>query len=89
MTLIGNDLRKHKFDVTLLSQLLKEIDNDFIMTHKEFTFDMKLPFSGDKYADIAKVLPKGKFVRILDRTLDHRAIVAIERRSIPFIDALK
>ena len=78
---IARDLKSRRVDLSLLSLLFKEVDRDFIRAHRALVFDLQLPYSGDKYKEIAPVLPPSKFTPVQQRTFGTHPIVPIPVRS--------
>jgi len=43
--------------MVLLQQLFVELDQDYLLVHKQIKFDSQLPYCDNRFDDIAEVLP--------------------------------
>ena len=65
------------FNLKLLSQLFQELDEDFLRTHKQIYFDLQLPYDKEKFKMFNTVLPKDKFIPIMERKVDSKKAPAL------------
>ena len=66
------------FNLKLLSQLFHELDEDFLRTHKQIFFELQLPYDKEKFKMLKEVLPKEKFVPIMERKVDEKKSPALK-----------
>ena len=60
-------------------------------THKQIYFDLQLPYDKEKFKMLKSVLPKEKFVPVMERKVDETkapALILMPEKALPFQDLL-
>ena len=65
---IHRDLQRQGFSLGLLTELFREIDRDFIHSHKKILFDLQLPYSPECMRLFACVLPPLNLIPVSERS---------------------
>jgi len=66
---IHKDIIVKNYSLESLSHLFKDLDKDYMRSHKQIHFDMQLPYSTEKYSMFRTILPKEKFVPVSERII--------------------
>jgi hypothetical protein len=66
---IHNALQARGFSLQLLQHLFKELDRDFVMTHKRILFDLQIPYNNNCIGLFSSIMAPLKLVPVQERIL--------------------